>query len=319
MLRPARHTSFPEAVINGTTYLLSFAGPAIVVLFLILRLPLLACVLFPCYLAFTLRFSATDGQGAPWEWFRTQSWVVKRVRSFFPVSLHLHSSLTKPRDQPLQALFALHPHGVTAEFRLAVDGLMYEQLPAERIAPWRTLAAGVLFALPGVRECCLWSSCIDASRASAMKAINRGHSIVVIPGGEAEQLDTEAGVEQVKLNGRFGFVKLAMVHGLALVPGYVFGSVDTHSVSHVGMGARRWLQQKLRVCVPLMWGPYYMPCARKVPQDVVFGEPIILEAIKEPSQEQVQAVHRQYQAALMRLFEERKAEFGCADRVLKVY
>lgn len=48
--------------------------------------------------------------------------------------------------------------------------------------------ASVLFTLPLCREVCLWSHCIDASRATAQYAIDRGHSIFVVPGGEREQV-----------------------------------------------------------------------------------------------------------------------------------
>eukprot|EP00658_Telonema_sp_P-2_P002345 TRINITY_DN10894_c0_g1_i1.p1 TRINITY_DN10894_c0_g1~~TRINITY_DN10894_c0_g1_i1.p1 ORF type:complete len:331 (+),score=71.95 TRINITY_DN10894_c0_g1_i1:53-1045(+) len=284
---------------------------------LVVYLPMVACGVLSCYLAFTLRYSASDGEGAPWDWFRRDSWLVKRIRSWFPVRLHVHPSL---EGGPLvQAMIALHPHGATSDFRLAVDGLMLDALPESRIKRWRTLGAGILFGLPLVREVCLWSSVIDASKQSAVKAIRRGHSIVVIPGGEAEQIDTQGGVEKVKLKNRFGFVKLAMQHGMQLVPGYVFGSVDAFHVSQFGIGWRRWLQQKFRVCIPLVWGPYYMPCARKVPQDVVLGEPIELETIENPTHDQVLAAHAQYVEALLALFEEHKAKFDCADRSLTIY
>lgn len=44
------------------------------------------------------------------------------------------------------------------------------------------VAASVLFQMPVLRELCLWSACIDASRKVAKKALDMGYSLFVYPG-----------------------------------------------------------------------------------------------------------------------------------------
>ena len=59
---------------------------------------------------------------------------------------------------------------------------------------------------------------------------------------------------------------------------------------------------------------------RRVPVDVVLGEPLALPACatpNEPTEAEVDAAHQKYLAALRRL-EEHKSRFGFADRELKV-
>lgn len=64
----------------------------------------------------------------------------------------------------------------------------------------RSLAASVLFCIPFVRELTLLTGCIDASPRVAEGALKNGRTILVLPGGEAEQLLTVKGVEKVRLD-----------------------------------------------------------------------------------------------------------------------
>eukprot|EP00957_Ditylum_brightwellii_P108809 8300098-Ditylum_brightwellii.AAC.1 len=90
-----------------------------------------------------------------------------------------------------------------------MEGILHSILP-NIASKTRTLAASILFRLPLVRELSLWTGCIDARRNVAEHALDGGHSLVIIPGGEAEQIRTTHGKEIVYLSKRKGFVKLAM-------------------------------------------------------------------------------------------------------------
>ena len=90
-------------------------------------------------------------------------------------------------------------------------------------------------------------------------------------------------------------------------------------------GLRVWISHALHIAIPLYWGRlglYIVPSPvgfpRRVPQQIVFGDPIRFETQASPTKEYVAACHAQFVDALERLFDAHKAEFGYADRSLEV-
>ena len=72
-----------------------------------------------------------------------------------------------------------------------------------RVSPQvRSLAASVLFTIPLLRFITLMTGCVDASRATAVHNLKAGNSLIVLPGGEAEQLMTQKGVELIYVKKR---------------------------------------------------------------------------------------------------------------------
>ena len=93
-------------------------------------------------------------------------------------------------------------------------------------------ARGVLFKIPFYREILLWKGCADAWRQSADWCLKNGRSISVVPGGEREQMLAQRGsVEEIVLKERLGFVRLALRHGVPLLPCYCFGEAQLYHQS----------------------------------------------------------------------------------------
>ena len=187
----------------------------------------------------------------------------------------------------------------------------------------RSLAASVLFHLPFIRELTLWTGCISASRSVASSALKNGRTIIVLPGGEAEQLLTKRGREIVYLKSRKGFVRLAMMHKVPVVPVYVFGANDLFETSDRWYNARYWLVKSYGVCIPLSRGLLGSLCPLPVKNTVVFGEPVAYhgpEWVKgggEPTREEVDRAHGDFMERLEALFEEEKGKYGCGDRKIE--
>lgn len=59
-----------------------------------------------------------------------------------------------------------------------------------------------------MRELSLWSGCVDARRSVAEKLLKQGESLMVLPGGEAEQIMTVRGQELLYIKERKGFIRL---------------------------------------------------------------------------------------------------------------
>jgi len=211
-----------------------------------------------------------------------------------------------------------------------MEGLMYHTFPALRKRGWRTLAASILFWMPLVREIVLWTGCVDASRPTAQYQLRKGRSIVVIPGGEAEQLCTAFGQDNVTLRNRMGFIALAVESGAPLVPCYVFGCTDLYYTFQTFFSFRETIRKTLRICLPLFIGDFGV-APRKNHITIAVGEPIFVKKVPRPTgsfasepqkaelfRAAVADAHAKYITGLHKVFEERKHELGYGDRKLSV-
>ena len=275
----------------------------------------------------------TDGSeyrtGAPDEAFSRGHWMFVRMREYLQLKLHrtdVVQAKLKEAHPTGQGIFAFFPHGVNSDFRVLMDGLMYDAFAETYVqSPARTLAASVLFMIPGIRSLSLKTNCVDAGRSTATRCLRKGLSLMLCPGGQDEQIETIYGRERVFLRKRAGFVRLAIIHGVPVVPAFCFGSSDLYYTSRLMHGLRRWLVRSLRIALPLYtgaWGFFAYPTPKgfplPVPQNVVFGDPIKFAQMDAPTKEDVDAAHAQFIAALTKLFDEHKAQYGYATRTLEV-
>lgn len=285
-------------------------------------------------------------QGARWNWFSQHFFVLRWIRNFLHLRLvippELQSGATgkkvnndgadtristttdsrHPNQSHAQYIFAVFPHGANADFRVAMDGLLLEHLPD--VAPnLRVLAATVLFRIPVIREIALWTGCVDARRSVAERLIRRGDSILVLPGGQAEQIRTVHGREMLYLRNRKGFIRLALQFNIPVVPVYVFGVSDYYHTSNWASQFRLWLIQALGVAIPLAWGLYgSIVCPLPVPTTVVMGEPIRLASPAvsgSPSETEIYCAHEQFCQSLCKLFDQHKQVLGYGKRVLEIH
>ena len=269
-----------------------------------------------------LKGSSSTGGSARWKYFTRHFFILRQMRKHFQLGFHqpLPESLVQAEKKPgAQFLFATFPHGVASDYRIAMDGIMHTVFPNihNQIS---VLAASVLFAIPICREMALWTGCINANRQVAERALKKGCSILVLPGGEAEQIRTQYGKEEVYLKTRKGFVKLAMKHQIPIVPSYVFGVSDYYYTSQILFGPRLWLQKTLGICIPLatgLGGSIFCPFG--IQTTVVYGEPMtFLTKIKgSPTSEELDAAHSKFCTALVHLFDAHKQELGYGD--LEIY
>lgn len=257
------------------------------------------------------------GDGAAWPWFSIQEWGFHAFRRYIRLRIHVHPELQQyPPEKPV--VLAVHPHGVASDYRILLDGMLYEALPKREVL---ALSASVLFYIPMVRELALWTRCVDARKVVAARALKHRKSLMVIPGGEQEQIRTVEGKEEVFLQKRMGFIKLALEQNAAVVPCYAFGCVDLYSTyTNLFFKPREWLRKTLGVCIPMYRGALGFLPLRK-PVHLVLGAPLELPPLTKPGQpteEEVQMAHGKYVEALKNLYDEEKHQFGHADRELTI-
>lgn len=274
------------------------------------------------YITYTLVLRRDElNYGNPWQAFSRGFPLFHTMRD------HLGLEFSRPEKELVKAeampdaqfVFAVFPHGTSADYRILMDGILYEVLPNIH-RKCRTLAASVLFRIPIVREMSLWTGCIDARRSVAENVLEKGMSILVLPGGMAEQLMTDHGREIVYLKKRKGFVKLAMKKGVPLVPVYVFGCSDMFYTSHFLFKFRSWLMKSFGFCIPLAAGLGGTSCPLSVKTTVVMGKPLTFESKEKgkPTEEELNNAHDQFSVALRQLFDEHKGRLGYGDRSLEM-
>jgi hypothetical protein len=83
----------------------------------------------------------------------------------------------------------------------------------------------------------------DCSRVNAERWLRRGVSVAIVPGGAREALYSNPDIDMLDLRRKRGFVRLALRHGIPLVPTYTFNEVDVFSqIECTAIKDGSWLQ-----------------------------------------------------------------------------
>lgn len=220
-----------------------------------------------------------------------------------------------PLDPEGKYLFAVFPHGVYGVCRIFSGGVrLWRALYPGISARWGSFSAA--FYLPGVREFSLMcGGCIDASRPVLERAIHRGENVMLLPGGidEMNLTDWRSNDTKLVLLDRKGFVKLAIEHGMDIVPSFCFGEKYIHRTVQLPRFVRAFLRP-FRLSGTLLKGrgPTFMGFLDP-PLGYVWGTPIRVKAQKPVEPAYLDEVHGQVVEAVKGIFERHKARFGYSD------
>jgi hypothetical protein len=106
-----------------------------------------------------------------------------------------------------------------------------------------SVCASVLFKIPIWRHMLGWLGIRPATRSQFVRLLRRHGSVKVNPGGIAEMYLIDSAAEVIKILGRKGFVRIAVEHGVPLLPVYHFGNSRLLNFGpKVRMRARGWGQ-----------------------------------------------------------------------------
>jgi len=241
-----------------------------------------------------------------------QSSFVQEACHWFPIQI------IKTADLPpnKQYIVSLHPHGL----------MPWGLLPVGRSAEWNSLfpnlefrcvAASVLFKIPIAREASIWAGGCPAGRHDVSKVLEKGYNLGVLPGGSEELMEQTPGQELIFIKNRKGFVRLALIYGCDLVPGYIFGVNDLYTQMTWGKQFRMWLLRKTRIAFTFGWGrSFYNLLPERKPIFVVVGKPIQVSQVPCPTDEQIDELHKRYVDEVVNIFETYKSRFGYKNRKL---
>lgn len=123
--------------------------------------------------------------------------------------------------------------------------------------PTYFLGFDVLFAVPGLATALRRAGVVPASNGNAKEALERGAAVVVYPGGDWEASRPYTQRHQIHFHHRRGFVRLALDHGVPVVPVVAHGSHESVLVLTRGDRVARalGLQRSFRVnAMPIQLG-----------------------------------------------------------------
>uniref|UniRef100_A0A7M4FHC4 Acyltransferase n=1 Tax=Crocodylus porosus TaxID=8502 RepID=A0A7M4FHC4_CROPO len=272
------------------------------------------------YAAWWLLDWDTPHKGGRRNHFIRKSIVWRYMRDYFPVTLVKTADL----DPRKNYLVGFHPHGVLVAG--AFLNFCTEATGFSKLFPGLTSHLMMLtlwFRVPFFRDYLMSGGLIASDKESASSVLRKpggGNILVIVVGGAQEALDARPGAFTLLLKNRKGFVRLAIEHGVSLIPAFSFGEnelfdqVDNPKGSWLRNVQHR-LQKVMGISLPLFHArgvfqysfgliPYRRPIF------TVVGKPIHVEKKQNPSQEEVNQLHQTYIGELCKLFEEHKAKYN---------
>lgn len=229
-------------------------------------------------------------------------------------------------------IFGLHPHGVVSISAFGAIGT--------NGANWSKLFPGIpicvltlinQFFVPVYRDYLLALGISSAARGNILKILEQNHSVAIVVGGAQEALLSRPGGNDIVLEKRKGFVKLALESGnTQLVPCYCFGENELYNVvdmgdDSTGRKVQFWLKQRFGFTIPFfhargIFNYDFGLLPWRKPVTLVMGKPIEVPHKPNPNKNEVDHYHKLYVESLKKLFDDHKSQFleNGADLVLNI-
>ena len=238
--------------------------------------------------------------------------------SYFDAELVVEGELKKDKNY----LLCYYPHGLFGIGYSLMTKHLYEAYGSITLFT----AADVIVYIPILRRIMTWWGYTSASRGPMVKNMQHAYPFNVLelhPDGIAGMFYGTRH-EQIVLNKRKGFIKIALQTGCHIVPSYVFGAneVFTRYFEHNGVMAKvsSVLQTSLVVWSG-RWGIPFSFVPHRSKLVAVIGAPIEVTKVAEPTKEQVEALHAKFVAEVRALYDRHKGRMGAewAARRDKLY
>jgi 2-acylglycerol O-acyltransferase 2 len=224
-------------------------------------------------------------------------------------------------DPSRQYLVIWHPHGT---FTVAAMYFFSYYAASSAIFSSRgkffCAVADLLLNIPGLAEFLLLCNARSIGKSTVNRVLKEGCTLAMQPGGIHEQVHTDHRKEVVYFPAKLGFIRLAIEHGLPLLPIYAFGENQLFYTSDWLRNINIWLYRQFKVGSLFLHGLFGLPVTPLLPNplllpnpgsnmDLRWGEPVeVGPADSDPSDEKVRDVFARYCASLQKLFDKYKHE-----------
>lgn len=176
-------------------------------------------------------------------------------------------------------------------------------------------AADIIFVLPILRRFMTWWGCTGVSEKilkTNMKLPFPNNIIMLQPDGIAGMFyGLES--EQIVLNKRRGFCRVALQTGTSLVPCYCFGGNQLYNRRFGTSSLAARLSSKIKISLVFWTDRFGIPFGifpNRTKLLVVLGEPIDVKQIENPTKEDIDALHSKFVVAIKELFDRHKDKMG---------
>jgi 1-acyl-sn-glycerol-3-phosphate acyltransferase len=146
---------------------------------------------------------------------------------------------------------------------MIADTFVFAQAFYDHFGPHRLfhqLAHDLVFKVPGLRTLVQRYGTVPASPDNMARALERDAALLVYPGGDIESFRPSWETSEVTFGGRTGFVKLALEHGVPLVPIVALGGQETALFLGRGRRIAKALSldrvARLKVVPPVLGPPF---------------------------------------------------------------
>lgn len=241
-------------------------------------------------------------------------WTMRKASEYFRMKVVAED--LEALEKSGTGIFAVEPHDVLPlsifAFNDAIKGFKGHTC--------RGCMTSAAFKVPLMRHVYTWVNASDIAKKNVMKMLSEGVSPIICPGGVQEvTLMTNKSECILYLKSRFGFIKLALIHGVALIPVFTFGLRDSYSYWVPRHPLMLKLARHIGFLPMVFFGVWGVPLgpAKPVQYVNVIGKPIPVPKTPDPSEDDLKKYHALFIDRMTALFEDHKNDYGMGDVTLK--
>lgn len=249
------------------------------------------------------------------KWKLWRAWT-----NYFAIEMVTNSVV--PIDKKEQAILAVSPHGI---FPFSLAFALLPQKIVDIVGEYRPVVATATNLFPFVKTILSWMHSVDATRSSVDRSLSNGDRIGIAPGGILEMFENypkkgrKPNEECVLLESRKGFIRMAIKHGVPVIPVFCFGGSKAFKRLQFPPFVEK-ISNTLRISLCILFGRWGLPVPFFTKLLYAIGSPIYPPRLNDSeclNDTQVNVMHERYCNELRKLFETYKEDYGWSNKQIR--